>query len=237
MYMVQKIFRMCNSFLVVGLMSLTILACAGPRMVPPAEVTDGCKTMEVQNRSSATGAMVNESFGLGTFQVTDVDRKWNKKSNFNVGGYGANKTKTGYSFLLKASGTWEGSCASVRSEKGVDVGVTISKQDSTLICECKQGTNAIMATLTGSSEKMHDQGEIQMGELNYPMPVIKDTDKSNFTGRPGGYRIDKDGAFLAAVEVLRPGRVWLKNEVEVTEEEALSCIFAGLMLYEPPSDR
>ena len=41
---------------------------------------------------------------------------------------------------------------------------------------------------------------------------------------------------IGAVEVLRPGRVWLSSRLPETERLPVACVSAGLMLYQPPSD-
>ena len=98
-------------FGVSGLLALGVGlgGCAGPRMVAPKDVAQGSQTLEVADRSSMSGALVDESFKLGAFAVTDVDRDWNKKNGFAVAGYSNDTTTTGYSYKLKGgSEAWRG---------------------------------------------------------------------------------------------------------------------------------
>ncbi len=40
---------------------------------------------------------------------------------------------------------------------------------------------------------------------------------------------------LGAIEVTYPGRVWLNKELSDQAKGQASCLFVGLMLYQPPS--
>jgi hypothetical protein len=211
-----------------------VVACAGPRMVPPADLAQGSDVLSVQNRSSASGAFVNESFDLGRFKVQKVDRDWGKNSSLGIGGYSASQTKTGYSFELAASSTWLGACSSLSSEKGAG-GFSFGGK-SQLVCECKQGEQSATAKLEGSDVKNHTSGELNWGERKLKLAAVTDTDMTNLTGGPAGYRADEEDKLLGAVEVLRPGQVWLSEGLDAPTGEALSCVFAGFMLYQPPSD-
>jgi len=231
-------------FSVSGLMvlGLGLGACAGPRMVAPKDVAQGSQTLEVAERSSMTGALVDESFKLGKFAVTDVDRDWNKKSGFAVPGYSNDTTTTGYSYKLKgAAGAWDGSCASAANKKGVAIlGGEAAWGSSSITCECKQGATSASVVLKSdspdsSSKKM--SGEISTSaEKKYKVSVVSETDKSNFSESPAGFRYDGADGAVGAVEILRPGRVWLGEKLSEEERPPVACLSAGLMLYQAPSD-
>ena len=70
---------------------------------------------------------------------------------------------------------------------------------------------------------------------NYAIVALYDREGTLSDGEPSGYRVDGEGP-LGAVEVLKPGRVWLAKSVAVAERAELACLFAGLMLYMPPRD-
>src|SRR3954469_8240611 len=122
-------------------LGLSAVACAGPRMVAPEDVAQGSQVLEVTDRSSMSGSLVNESFKLGSFAVTDVDRDWNKKSGFAVAGYSNDTTTTGYSYKLQGgAAAWEGSCASSANKKGLAIlGGEAAWGSSSITCECKSG--------------------------------------------------------------------------------------------------
>lgn len=203
-------------------------------MVPPSDVTGTSRVLEAKDRSNATGALVDESFQLGDWKVTEVDRDWNSKSSFSVGPYGQADTTTGYSYQLDAGKNWKGSCASVKKQKAV--GNFSFGNKSNLICECKAGKSSVTASVSGANPRSHDTGEVKLGKKKYQLSIISETDGSNFTGMPAGYRLDDGDASVGAVETLKPGRVWLNKDLDEDDAEAVSCAMVGLMLYVPPSN-
>lgn len=224
-------------------MGVGLGACAGPRMVAPKDVAQGSQTLEVADRSSMSGALVDESFKLGTFAITDVDRDWNKKSGFSVPGYAMDTTTTGYSFKLKGGkDAWEGSCASSANKKGIAVlGGEAAWGSTSITCECKQGGASASVVLkadspdASSTKKM--SGELSTGaEKKYRVSVVTETDKSNFSESPAGFRYDSPEGAVGAVEILKPGRVWLGERLSAEERPPVACLSAGLMLYQAPSD-
>jgi hypothetical protein len=217
--------------------------CAGPRMVAPKDVAQGSQTLEVAERSSMSGSLVDESFKLGAFAVTDVDRNWNKKNGFAVAGYSNDTTTTGYSYKLKGgSDAWEGSCASSANKKGVKIlGGEAAWGSSSITCECKQGASTVSVVLkadspdASSTKKM--SGELSTSsEKKYKVSVVSETDKSNLSDSPAGFRYDSVDGAVGAVEILRPGRVWLGERLSEDERPPVACLSAGLMLYQAPSE-
>lgn len=226
---------------VMGVLGLGLVAgCAGPRMVPPGEVAQGSQVLEVADRSAMTGALANESFKLGSFEVADVDRDWTKKSGFSVGGYGKDSTTTGYSFALKTGGAaWAGSCASQADKQGVAIlGGEAAWGKTRITCECKSGDTTASVVLDNDSPDSEKgmRGELSAGGAKYRVSAVTETDKSNFGSGPAGFRFDGEAGSVGAVEVLRPGRVWLNERLPEAERPPVACLSAGLMLYQPPSD-
>lgn len=219
---------------------LGAVGCAGPRMVAPREVAQGSQTLEVADRSSMSGSLVNESFKLGKFEVADVDRDWNKKSGFAVAGYSNDTTTTGYSFNLKGGPeAWAGSCASQADKQGVKVlGGEAAWGKTSITCECKSGATTASVVLKAdspdSAKKM--SGELSVGTAKYKVSVVSETDKSNFSDSPAGFRFDSEAGAVGAVEILRPGRVWLNERLPEGERPPVACLSAGLMLYQAPSE-
>jgi len=162
--------------------------CAGPRMVPPGDVVKDSQVLEVADRSSMTGSLVNESFKLGSFAVTDVDRDWNKKSGFSVGGYSNDTTTTGYSYKVKGSGgAWDGSCASSAKKQGVAVlGGSVDWGKTSITCECKQGGSTASLVLKSDSpdSSKGSSGELTAGGAKYKVAAVNETDKSNLGSSP-----------------------------------------------------
>jgi hypothetical protein len=228
-----------NGAVVLGI-GLIAAGCAGPRMVPPPDVTQGSQVLEVADRSSMSGALVNESFKLGSLDVADVDRDWNKKSGFAVAGFSSATTTTGYSYKLKGPGVaWEGSCASSAEKKGVAVmGGSVDWGKTKLTCVCKQGSEQASVALNSGSPDSDNSaaGELTVGDTKYRVSPVNDTDKTNLGSGAAGFRFDSADGAVGAVEVLRPGRVWLNSRLPDMEHLAVACVSAGLMLYQPPTE-
>jgi hypothetical protein len=209
-------------------------------MVAPHDVAQGSQVLEVSDRSAMTGALANESFKLGKFEVADVDRDWNKKNGFSVAGYSNDTTTTGYSYNLKGGGEpWAGSCASSANKKGVKVfGGEAAWGSSSITCECKSGAGTASVVLKTSSPDSTTKmsGELSAGGEKYKVSAVSETDKSNLTGSPAGFRYDAEGGSVGAVEILRPGRVWLNERLPEAERGPVACLSAGLMLYQAPSE-
>lgn len=226
---------------VLGVFGLGVVAgCAGPRMVPPGEVAQGSQVLEVADRSSMTGSLADESFKLGSFQVANVDRDWTKKSGFGVAGYSSDSTTTGYSFALKAGeSSWAGSCASQADKQGVGLlGGEAAWGKTRITCECKSGGTTASVVLENQSPDSERGlgGELSAGGAKYRVSAVVETDKSSLGSGPAGFRFDGEAGSVGAVEVLRPGRVWLNERLPEAERTPVACLSAGLMLYQPPSD-
>lgn len=225
-----------------GSLGLTAAGCAGPRMVAPKDITQGSELLEVTDRSAMTGALANESFHLGSFDVKDVDRDWNKKSGFSVPGYSTSTTTTGYSYKLSGGGAeWSGSCASSAGKQGTQVfGGEAAWGSTNITCECKKGDTTASVVLQADSPNSDStkqmSGELTAGDAKYRVSVVSDTDKANYTDRPAGFRYDSEEGVVGAVEILRPGRVWLDRRLPEPQRLPVACLSAGLMLYQPPSD-
>jgi hypothetical protein len=229
---------------VLGAMSVVVgfgaAGCAGPRMVAPADVAKGSQILEVTDRSAMTGSLANESFKLGSFDVSDVDRDWNKKSSFSVVGYSDATTTTGYSYKLKAGGAaWDGSCASSASEQGVRVlGGSVDWGKTRITCECKQAgaTASVVLNSNSPDSEKNAAGVLTVGDSKYKVSAVNETDSTNLTSGAVGFRYDGQDGAMGAVEVMRPGRVWLKTGLPEPLRLPVACVSAGLMLYQPPSD-
>lgn len=208
-------------------------ACAGPRMVPPADVATGARVLDTKDRSAASGMLVDESFTLDQYAITDVDRDATSKSSFSIGGYGKSSTTTGYTYrFTSGKNTLSAGCGSVSKRQSVSLGSgsSVDWGNTQVTCEC----GGSKLELVGKGETV--TGSVSQGEQRYVLTPVEETDKSSFAAGPAGFRADMDGKPRAAVETLHPGRVWLSPGVEGQEAEQLSCLFVGLMLYVPPRE-
>ena len=217
---------------------LTVLsataACVGPRMVPPADVAAGARLLETKDRSSASGSFVDESFTLDKYAVSEVDRDATSKSSFSIGGYGKSSTTTGYTYeLATGSDKFNGGCGSVSKQQGVSLGggSAVDWGSTEITCECGAGATL---KLVGNGDSV--TGSVALGEEEYTLTPVDETDKSSLGPGPAGFRVDAGGKPQGAVETLHPGRVWLSKDVTGSVADKLSCLFVGLMLYVPPSN-
>ena len=215
-----------------GVLGLALSACAGPRMAAPADVSSSSDVLAVSDRSQASGALVNEGFKLGPYDITDVDRKWDSSSGVSVGPWGKETKTTGFSFTLASGKTkLKGKCESVLEKQSVLSfgGGSFDWGSTTIACACDGGADKAALVLSKEANKL------TIGSAVYPLQPVHSVVGGSDQSAPSGFRADSDGP-LGAVEVLYPGQVWLKKGLDEPTRVTVSCLFAGLMLYKPPSD-
>lgn len=205
-----------------------LAGCEGPRMAMPGGLS-GAEELAVADRSRATGLLVNEGFRLGPFTIAEVDRDWDSSSGFAAGPWSKETKTTGYAFELRGGKTpLGGKCASEHKSQGL-LGGTFSWGDTTVACSCE-----------GAGEKaelvLSDQGNsAKLGGKEYAVTPVFDVAGGGTQSDAVGFRLDGDEV-LGAAEVVYPGHVWLRQGVSELERQQAACLFAGLMLYQPPSE-
>ena len=206
-------------------------ACAGPRMAAPPDVSGASDVLPVSDRSRASGALVNEGFQLGPYAITDVDRKWDSSSSTSIGPWGKESKTTGFSFALAGGqAKLKGTCESVLEKQSVlSFGGSFDWGSTTIACACDGGADKAALVLSKEANKL------TIGSAVYPLQPVHSVVGGSDQSAPSGFRADSDGP-LGAVEVLYPGQVWLKKGLDEPTRVTVSCLFAGLMLYKPPSD-
>jgi hypothetical protein len=220
----------CALVLMTGL-AIGVGACAGPRMAPPADVSGSSDVLAVSDRSRASGAFVNEGFKLGPYTVADVDRKWDSSSGVSIGPWGKETKTTGLSFTLSGGDTkLKGKCESELKKTSIlSLGGSFDWGSTTIACSCEGGTDKASLVLSKDANKLSIAG------TDYPVKQIHAVQGGGDQSTPTGFRADSDTP-LGAVEVLYPGQIWLKKELDEPTRGDVSCLFTGLMLYKPPSD-
>jgi len=105
------------------------------RMAVPKDVGTASDEIIISERSGMSGALANESFKMGSYQVVDVNRKWNSSSGASVAGFSKSTTTGGYTFGLKAAGgEYKGTCASQLDEKATGfLGGSFGKQNVSVL--------------------------------------------------------------------------------------------------------
>ena len=221
--------------LVPGLvLTAALSACSTPQMTAPADVVNASELLPISERSRWSGALVDESFRMGPYQVVEVDREWRRGRGWSILGLSSDRITSGYSFGLGGDGpVTKGVCASESSGKSLDLGSgrSVSQRAARLSCACGDDSTVLLQTTSDGTYG----GLLQTSEGSYQIKAIYDRQGTWSDGNPSGYRVDGDVA-VGAVDVLRPGRVWVVRAIEPGERKQLACIFAGLMLYQPPSD-
>jgi hypothetical protein len=215
----------------VALIATSVIGCAVPRMAPPADVAGASEVLIVSDRSRASGALVSEGFKVGGYEVTDVDRDWNSTSSVGIGPWSKETKTTGFAYALQSKGKkLTGKCASEKKSQGIfAMGGTFSWGDLQVACTCEgeSGKAELLMTKDGRS--------LKLGGREYKVEPINSLEGGGTQSEPSGFRADAD-ELLGAVEVQHPGQIWLKKGLDDTVKEQASCVFVGLMLYQPPKD-
>lgn len=208
------------------------------QMKVPADISRATDVISATDRSAWSGALADESFTLGPYKIIDVDRDWNrtKSSTLTISklDLSSGNSKGAYAYKVKTpNGQLQGECVVRSSEDslGKKGGLQLSSKTAKLNCTCTDGKTEI-ANVDISAENMDNfLGKLNVGGKSYNISSLKETE-STFSIGVSGYRIDSDKP-IAAVEVLKPGRIWLGKGLAETERSALSCNLVGLMLYMP----
>jgi hypothetical protein len=208
-------------------------------MVEPTDVVQASEELPIKDRSSWQGALVDESFKLGAYQVAEVDRKWNSTQSSSFLGFEASRMKGGYSFaLVSSAGKLAGECATEEREKSQNLGdgAEFSKLIAKLGCRCSDSNGAVTLTLEGSTTEQY-KGTVSGPDIEYSISAITERSTGWASHDPLGYRVDAASAPIGAVDLKKPGRVWISKTLEGAARVQVACLFAGLLLYQPAQDR
>jgi hypothetical protein len=206
-------------------------------MAPPSDVVQVSEALPIKDRSSWSGALVDESFGLGPYRVAEVDRKWNSTNSNSFFGYEASRTKGGYAFkLVDGAAKLDGECATEQREqsKKLGGGASFGRAVAKLGCRCSGAEGASTLTLDAATGQQYN-GKITAPGVERQVTAITEREKGSESSDPLGYRVDGD-APLGAVELKSPGKVWISRSLAGGERAQLACLFAGLLLYQLPKD-
>jgi hypothetical protein len=225
---------------VVLALSVSILvACATARMALPADVALASEELPITDRSGWSGALADETFGLGPYKVEEVDRKWDSKSTTSFGSMDSSKTSGGYSFKLTGAGAQlSGQCATESRQKSGDIGGgwSFGSNVAKLGCSCHDGAANAELWLEAATGSGYE-GMFKSAEGEAHVLAIHEREGGSPSSEPTGYRIDGSETTLGAVDVMGKGRVWISKTLEGRARADVACLFAGLLLYLPPKDR
>ena len=209
------------------------------QMVVPADVSDVSDVIAATDRSIWSGAWADETFTLGPYKVTDVDRDWDSSNSVSVWelSFSSGKTEGGYAYEFETpGGPMSGQCLTEVKNTGISVSrVDIQSQVAKLSCICNHSGTEVARVMVQADITAGYSGTLTANGLQYRIESINERAKGLNSGDPTGYRVDGDQP-TGAVEVLNPGRIWLALNLEQPQRARLACTFAGLMLYLPPID-
>jgi hypothetical protein len=204
-------------------------------MAVPAEFVEHGQVLEAKDRSRGSGILVDESFAFGPYAVKKVDRNWDHTRESSAGAVSTKTSEGGYSYQLEAGALKLVARCQARSggtEADLGKGFSLSTGGhASLDCRCDAGASL---NLEGDEETF--RGTLTLDDRLYTLRAILELENGSEQRLPAGYRIDADEP-LGAVEVEHPGRAWLPEDMPESSRIKLSCLFAGLMLYQPPTLR
>ena len=199
-------------------LAVFVSACVTPRMQVPPELARDAELIEATDRTNVSGGLFDEGFLFGPYAVTDVHRLQNSSDQFTVA-LAAADDAGGYEYLLSRRGT------------ALKAGCRSSERAKQLACTCASATAT--ATLSMQDVAGTFEGTMATSAGRYRVTSVHELEGGSNQNEPSGYRIDGNGV-PAAVDVVPPGRAWLRKTLGEAERMELVCLFVGLMLDEPP---
>jgi hypothetical protein len=210
-------------------------------MAVPADVAQQSQELPIQDRSSWSGSLADESFGVGSYKVSDVDRKWNSTRTSSLLGFEQSRTTGGYAYGLSASdGKLTADCATEQQNAAVAVGNSsgFSSTVAKLGCACRDDQGEATLLLEGNTSSQYAGIARLSSQQSFNVRAVTQRENGKVESRdPLGYRVDGEGGPIGAVEVRRPGRVWIAKTAPERTRRELVCLFAGLLIYQPPEQR
>jgi hypothetical protein len=203
------------------------------RMQVPADIASNSDVLVAANRSSWSGALVNEGFELGPYKIKHVDRKWDMTTGFVAGNLSQSNTEGAYAFAFEGAGATEtGHCASGKKDTDLKFssGAKLEFQYSKLACSCAAG--ARQATVVVESSGDDYRGALVTSSGTYRVTSVHELVGGGRSADAVGYRIDGDMG-IGAAEILHPGQVWLDRALDADERADIACLVVGLLLYVP----
>ncbi len=207
-------------------------------MKVPNDISAATDVIAATERSSWSGSMADETFTLGPYKVTEVDRDWDSSQSDTISisklDINSGSSEGGYKFQFKTpSVQLAGRCDSEASESSVGMsGFKVLEKEFNLNCVCSDGNSEVSKVTLKAKNMDNYAGTLTTGGKSYQVVSLKEREGTMAMG-VSGYRVDGDQP-VGAVEVLKPGRIWLGRNLQAAERTGLACSFVGLMLYMPP---
>jgi hypothetical protein len=212
------------------LLPVLLAACTTTRMATPPDLI-GADVLDVSNRSGAAGTFVDESFNVGPYRVSKVDRGSHITTTSSVGGFTRERGRQGFGFRFIGEQTWQGRCdlnsrdTVLRSKQALFVADSHAQLD----CRCTNGRQSVQLKLDDNWHPL--QGDMMLCDgVHYGLRQEGFAD--GLRSRALGYRVEgADDHAVAAVEVQYPGRIWRQPNLPAEQREPQACLLGALMIY------
>ncbi len=186
------------------------------------------------------GRIFDRSFSLGGARVTHVSFGPETASRYGgLFGFHA-QSESAYSYdFERGDGTFRGECVVAGSTDAAHLGkVTVTGRAVHLGCACGDGEASPEALLSVEGLNGDLSGTLSAaGGPTYHVSSLRELQGGGtWNVGPAGYRVDSGDGIVGAVDVLPPGHVWIAKHMEVAQRDRVECVFAGLLLFTPPTD-
>jgi|GEM_PF-3491295 len=205
--------------------------CSAPSGMPPAKAPDDVEArleaLPVEGRGVCSGMFVDESFQIGEYSVSDVDRSATTSMSVGFNPWRSEKKSSGLFFRVSTEGTvMNGACRSTSSRSTEWDGSISSKEG--LGSREKSSYDFYECICSGDGKET--TLEIN-GTGTFQAAFVSRNDKEVHVKRRGTiYLAEIDEAPWLAVSLGRQSGLWLDPSLDEQARAGLSCVVAGWML-------
>lgn len=202
----------------------TAMGCAQPRLAPPSAV-QAAQELKVEGYKAGTYTFRDKDLKIGSYEVTNIDRDWDKRSSTGAGPWSREASKKAYRYDVKAQGrTVHGEC----TELGVEHSIGgFGKGKLTLTCECAEDGEQ-----RAKVELVNGAGTATVAGIPYELSELHTSEEGRQISQALGYQFSAAQS-TGAVDVSGTGRAWLPPSASEEQSLGLVCSYAGFLLYRP----
>jgi hypothetical protein len=220
---------------ILGAFVVAGLGCTPLKMGAPADLAKDADIISVTERSRMTGALANETFKLGPYEIKNVKRGWNSGDSSSGPINDTKSAKTSYGFTFKGPlGEAQAKCGSqIANETFKLLPIDVESSQINIGCVSEgAGANAKFQLAAENDDKLG--GPVVAHANNLSVAAISHFSNGVRAREPVGYEF-RSGPAVSAVELDYPGKVWMARSLDDQTRADLACLAAGLMLYLPPN--
>jgi hypothetical protein len=201
-------------------------------MAVPDDVAGQAETLPV-GRSPYLAS--DKPFSFGAYQVSDIERNWYPRQASPVLAPSPNTPLASYAFKFAGpDGEARGECALETAAPRISRNhFILLRRTDRLGCRC-QGPNiqSDVTLIPDTDRALTGQANLHGSSVDI-MPVTHYANGAPTRGPFAGLQA-RTATPAGAVELLRPGRVWLARDLDQTRRSDLACLFAALLIYQEP---